>query len=68
MYNQKSIESRFHETPLGLSESMEQKNYYRARILDLHHDLEKRGIVSHTKPETLPDLSAQPPTSVPTKV
>lgn len=60
MYNQKNIKTRFHETPLGLVESMEQKDYYRARILDLHKELKNRGIVSHTDPKDLPDLSERP--------
>lgn len=60
MYNKENIRNLFHETPLGLPESMEQKDYYRTRILDLHHDLKERGIVSHTNPTDLPDLSEQP--------
>ena len=58
MYNKENMKNMFYETPLGLAESMEQKDYYRARILDLHKELKNRGIKSHTTPSKLPDLSS----------
>ncbi len=53
MYNKENIKNMFHETPLGLAESMEQKDYYRARILDLHKELKNKGIQSKTDPLNL---------------
>lgn len=60
MYNKENIKNMFHKRSLGLVESMEKKSYYRARILDLHTDLKKRGIVSHTEPKNLSKLTPLP--------
>ena len=61
MYNKENMKNMFHETPLGLSESMEQKDYYRARILDLHKELKNKGIKSTTNPLNLDPRKLGPP-------
>ena len=48
MYNKKNLVKMFYEKSLGLPESMEHPNYYRARIDHLYEFLKEKGIYPAT--------------------
>jgi len=49
MYNKENIKNMFHEKSLGLPQTMERPNYYRARIVHLYEFLKDKGIYPVTE-------------------
>lgn len=49
MYNKKNLKKMFYDPSLGLPQSMEQPNYYRARIVHLYEFLKDKGIYPVTE-------------------